>query len=74
MIPADPIWLSMQSVYLSAGKTQCRFCGERVSTNQLSIHIAKQHPPRQTDVAPTLVRRKLAGASAQPAVPDSDVE
>jgi len=74
VILADPIWLFMQSVYLSAGKTQCRFCGERVSTNQLSIHIAKQHPPRQTDVAPTLVRRKQSAGSDQPAAPDGDVE
>jgi hypothetical protein len=62
----------MQSVYLSAGKTLCRFCGERVSTNQLSIHIARQHPPRQTDVAPTLVRRKEAVPPSHPAVIDND--
>ena len=62
----------MQSVYLSAGKTVCRFCGERVSTNQLSIHIARQHPPRQTDVAPTLVRRKQAAGPSRSAVLDSD--
>jgi len=56
----------MQSVQFSAGKALCRFCGEQVSTNHLSIHIAKEHPrPERTDMSPTLVR-KQAPAKKQP--------
>jgi hypothetical protein len=51
----------MQQVHLSAGKALCRFCGERVSTNSLSVHIAKEHPrPARRDMSPTLVRTKPA--------------
>jgi hypothetical protein len=51
----------MQSVYLSAGKALCRFCGGQVATNQLSVHIAKAHPrPKPIDMSPTLVPRKAA--------------
>jgi hypothetical protein len=50
----------MQRVYMSAGKALCRFCGEQVSTNRLSTHIAKEHPrPGPVDQSPTLVRRRL---------------
>jgi hypothetical protein len=48
----------MQRVYISAGKALCRFCGEQVSTNRLSTHIAKEHPrPGRIDLSPTLVRK-----------------
>ena len=51
----------MQRVHLSAGKALCRFCGEQVSTNRLSVHIAKTHPrPARSDMSPTLVLRKRA--------------
>ena len=57
----------MQSVYLSTGKTLCRFCGESVSINQLSVHIAKQHPrPVRTDMSPTLVRRQRGESKRLP--------
>jgi len=56
----------MQRVYLSAGKALCRFCGEQVSTNHLSIHIAKAHPrPRRIDMSPTLVPRKGAAKTTR---------
>jgi hypothetical protein len=51
----------MQRVQFSAGKALCRFCGEEVSTNRLSIHIAKEHPrPERIDMSPTLVRKEPA--------------
>ena len=51
----------MQRVQFSAGKALCRFCGEQVSTNRLSIHIAKEHPrPERGDMSPTLVRKQTA--------------
>jgi hypothetical protein len=50
----------MQSVQFSAGKALCRFCGEHVSTNRLSTHIAKAHPrPAPIDMSPTLVQKRL---------------
>ena len=50
--------LKMQRVYISPGKTVCRFCGEQVSTNSVSIHIAKKHRrASKTDLSPTLVRK-----------------
>jgi hypothetical protein len=51
----------MQHVYMSAGKALCRFCGEQVSTNRLSVHIAKEHPRAvRTDMSPTLVPKRTA--------------
>jgi hypothetical protein len=51
----------MQRVHISPGKALCRFCGEQVSTNRLSTHIAKEHPrPGQIDMSPTLVRKRAA--------------
>jgi hypothetical protein len=51
----------MQRVHLSVGKALCRFCGDHVATNQLSVHIAKAHPrPKPRDMSPTLVPRKAA--------------
>jgi len=48
----------MQQFHISAGKTLCRFCGEKVSTNRLSTHIATAHPrPKRVDMRPTLVRK-----------------
>jgi hypothetical protein len=53
----------MQNVYMSPGRALCRFCGETISTNSLSAHIAKAHPrPARTNMAPTLVRKQLAAA------------
>jgi hypothetical protein len=49
----------MQQVNISAGKAICRFCGAQVSTNRLSVHIAKEHPrPGPTDLSPVLVRKR----------------
>jgi hypothetical protein len=47
----------MQPINFSAGKALCRFCGDSVSTNQLSTHIAKAHPRPRIDMSPTLVPR-----------------
>jgi len=53
--------LGMQRVHISPGKALCRFCGERVATNRLSMHIAQEHPrPRRIDMSPTLVRKRAA--------------
>jgi hypothetical protein len=52
--------MGMQRVHLSPGKAQCRFCGEHIATNQLSLHIAKEHPRKRTNMAPTLVPKKGA--------------
>jgi hypothetical protein len=50
----------MQRINLSAGKAQCRFCGEHVSINRLSIHIAKEHPrPAAISLSPILVRKRV---------------
>lgn len=47
----------MQHFYMSSGTALCRFCGERVTTNSLSTHIAQRHPrPVRRDMTPTLVR------------------
>jgi hypothetical protein len=51
----------MQRVHIGTGKALCRFCGEQISTNQLSVHIAKEHPRKRTDMAPTLVPKKGGG-------------
>jgi hypothetical protein len=51
----------MQHLHISAGKALCRFCGEQVSTNRLSTHIAREHPrPARIDMSPTLVRKRPA--------------
>jgi len=48
----------MQRVHISPGKALCRFCGEQISQNRLSTHIAKEHPrPGRADMTPTLVRK-----------------
>lgn len=50
----------MLQVFISPGKALCRFCGEHVSVNRLSTHIAKEHPrPGLPDMSPTLVRKVL---------------
>jgi hypothetical protein len=57
----------MQRTHLSDGETLCRYCGERVTINRLSLHIAKAHPrPAPTDMTPTLVP-KSRGAKKRPA-------
>ena len=49
----------MQRVHISPGKALCRFCGEQISTNSLSTHIAREHPrPGRTNLSPTLVRKR----------------
>jgi BED zinc finger len=49
----------VQRVHISPGKALCRFCGEQISTNRLSTHIAKEHPrAKPPDMTPTLVRKK----------------
>ncbi len=51
----------MQRVHISPGKALCRFCGKQISTNRLSMHIAKEHPrPGRIDTSPTLVRKRAA--------------
>jgi len=51
----------MQRHHISAGKALCRFCGERIPTNRLSTHIAKEHArPGPANMAPTLVRKRAA--------------
>jgi BED zinc finger len=49
----------MQRVHISPGKALCRFCGQQISTNRLSTHIAKDHPRLgPIDMSPTLVRKR----------------
>jgi len=56
----------MQRVHISAGKALCRFCGTTVSVNQLSTHIAREHPrPAKRDMAPKLV---IGTRAAKPAL------
>ncbi len=51
----------MQRLHISPGKALCRFCGNQVSMNRLSTHIAKEHSlPGQREMTPTLVRRPKA--------------
>jgi hypothetical protein len=65
--PGPSILVQMQRVHISSGKALCRFCGDTVSVNQLSTHIAKAHPrPAQRDMAPKLVGG--TGASKTPLV------
>lgn len=53
----------MQRVHISPGKALCRFCGEQISMNRLSTHIAQKHPrPPRTDTTPTLVKKRRAAA------------
>jgi len=54
----------MQRVHFSPGKALCRFCGDLISTNSLSTHIAKVHRrPSRTDLSPQLVRRPKVPAT-----------
>ena len=51
----------MQRIHISPGKALCRSCGVQVSMNQLSTHIAREHPrPNRPDMTPTLIRKKKA--------------
>lgn len=55
----------MQRVHISPGKALCRFCGEQISTNRLSTHIAKLHPrPGRPDMSPMLVPKAALGKKA----------
>ncbi len=57
----------MQRLHISPGKALCRFCGEQISMNRLSTHIAKAHPrPRRDDLSPTLVRKRAASTPRRP--------
>ena len=61
----------MQNVQMSAGKAVCRYCGASVPTNSLSTHILKVHPrPAATNMTPTLVRTRAAGAGTPAVTPD----
>jgi hypothetical protein len=53
----------MAHVFISPGKAQCRYCGEAISINALSLHIAQSHrrPVRATQ-KPTLIRRPVAAS------------
>jgi hypothetical protein len=56
---------AMQRIQISPGKALCRFCGQQISTNRLSTHIAKEHPrPGPIDMSPTL--RKPARVKKRP--------
>lgn len=56
----------MQRVYTSAGKAACRYCGEQIAINNLSTHIARQHPrPARVKLAPTLVKKTTSQPSEQ---------
>lgn len=47
---------------ISDSKALCRYCGEYVAINRLSLHIAKAHPrPGQIDMTPTLVPKPARG-------------
>ena len=50
----------MQRVHISPGKALCRFCGEQISMNRLSTHIAKEHARPTRSMSPTLVRKRQA--------------
>ena len=57
----------MQRVHISPGKALCRFCGEQISTNRLSTHIAKKHRrPSRLDMSPTLVPKRAAVKKGSP--------
>ncbi len=42
----------------TATKTQCRYCGQLVNTNDLSIHIQDKHPRPRQQTRPRLVKKK----------------
>jgi hypothetical protein len=50
----------MQRVHISPGKALCRFCGQQISTNRLSTHIAREHRRPTRDMSPALVTKKKA--------------
>jgi hypothetical protein len=57
----------MQRTKISDSKALCRYCGEHVAINLLSIHIARAHPrPAPIDMTPTLVP-KPAVSKTRPA-------
>jgi hypothetical protein len=44
---------------IADGKALCRYCGEQVAINRLSVHIATAHPrPAPTDMTPSLVPKR----------------
>lgn len=51
----------MQRLTAFTAKTQCRYCGESISTNNLSTHIRKSHRLSvRTSMVPKLVRKPVA--------------
>jgi hypothetical protein len=51
----------MQRIHSSDGKALCRYCGEQILINRLSLHIARAHPrPAPIDMTPTLVPKPAA--------------
>ena len=57
----------MQNVYISPGDALCRFCGEQISMNSLSTHIAKVHRrPVRANMSPTLVRKQIVEKKTSP--------
>jgi hypothetical protein len=54
----------MQRVHISPGKALCRFCGEQIPTNSLSVHIAKTHRRPTRDMSPSLAPKRPAGKKA----------
>jgi len=60
----------MQRVHISPGKALCRYCGLQVGMNDLSSHIARQHPkPVRADMTPTLVRKLKTAKKPTPDEP-----
>ena len=50
----------MKRTHPSDGKALCRYCGEHIAINRLSLHIARAHPrPGPTDTTPTLVPKAV---------------
>lgn len=61
----------MQRVYASSSKAPCRYCGEQISINSMSLHIARQHPrPARVALVPKLIKKPAAPATD--ATPNAD--
>jgi hypothetical protein len=56
----------MQRIHISPGKALCRYCGLQVGMNDLSSHIAKEHPrPARANMTPTLVRKRKTAKNSR---------
>jgi hypothetical protein len=61
----------MQRVYASSSKAPCRYCGEPISINSMSLHIVRQHPrPARVALVPKLVKK--AAVPAADVTPNAD--